>query len=932
MVLHPLYLLYYVLIFLDIYKGKEFNVVKKLCTSVKAIRNTGTKPVYKLGGNVLNHLADIPFTKFNIPYSGSLLLDRIEISDKLDRAVEKKLTIVNAPAGYGKSTAVSSWIRKKNENINFTWINLDKEDREEGSLWQNIMFSINQKEVILPYDRISFLSVEQCINLIINYFAGISSDCFIVFDDFHNMDHDTLHKCFEYFLSYIPPNLHCIIISRTLPSISISKLILDENVLIMDMEDLRFTREDINIYFNEIVDLKLTNEEVWRLADKTEGWIAALKAAALSLKSCADKSSYICNFDSSDEKIFHYIMEEVVNLQEAEIKKFLLKTSILKILNKTICNELTGSEHSQDILKFLEKNNLFIIRLDDRQENYRYHPLLSEVLVKMLKSEYPKEVNELYLSASSWYEKRGELKEAIEYSIMASKADHTIMLLEKYYHSKSHCEVIGPKSICSYFEALPCEMYNANPNMSIGYALALANTGQISADERELIELGINLDSDMFQGFEGLVNKLRAIISLKYENLSEIVKYAKEALRLLPNSDSSGITLCLILGFIYRSLGKLKEAEAYFSKALSISDKVNAINPNEASEAGLLSRFYMTSIWYLKGETEDFITPLKQLLNENITHKNCMYFCLAATHYDYGEFTQAYLYVMKGLELCNTYNDIFYEKIKGYVLLAKILYYTGKKTEAIKVMRELDSLVKPEGGNLFILLELPAIINLLVLIGMTDRADEYLNLFKMQKDKDAELKIADAQAELFLGRKDYGQVISRLEYINANMDLSLYPRKKIEWLLLKSIVLMAENKADEALIYLKNALETKGSEKVIRTFLDRGKPIQDLLIRFSKQVKFDNEYLPVYVEQLLLGFDNKRKYKLKPMIESEPLSDRELEVINLLSQGLSYGDIGKTLYISLSTVKKHTGNIYKKLKVINRMQAVNVAKEFGLIN
>jgi LuxR family maltose regulon positive regulatory protein len=553
-------------------------------------------------------------------------------------------------------------------------------------------------------------------------------------------------------------------------------------------------------------------------------------------------------------------------------------------------------------------------------------------MIKLLWKEYPDQVNNLYLAASRWSEDRGYYQDALEYSMASMYPHNTLKLLEKYY-STGHTDYLGPRIICKYFESIPCEMYGDMPDLCIHYALALAETGQVSIDENELINRGIHFDSATFGGYEKQISQLRAYIALKYENTDDIIRYSEQTLQQFPEHDISDVTPCLILGYIYRSFGNLKKAEFYFSNAFIMSNKVNTVCPGEASESLILSDFYMTSIRYLKGELDDFITPINHLLTENITHKNCMYFCLAGAYYDCGDFEQAYSYVMKGLELCNTYDDIFYEKVKGFILLSKILFYTGKTAECVRVMNEIDSLVKPNCGNLFILLELPRIVNMLTLIGLQERAEAYIQKFQDIKCREAKLTLSEAQSELFLAKNNYNQAIDRLEYIFTNTDLDEYPKKRIDLLIMKSIAYKEYRKDEDALVCLQKALETKGVERYIRDFVDRGKPMHELLIKFTDRAKENKAYnLQNIAEKLVKSFEHKAVLKGHPIEEFERLSCRELEVLRLLAQGFSYQEIGNTLFISLSTVKKHTGNIYDKLKVGNRTQAINIAKANGLVD
>lgn len=889
----------------------------------------GLNPVEK------NHsiaFLNVPTTKFSIPYSNSLKIDRDHMDSRLNEAMKKKLTIVSAPAGYGKTTAVSSWALGKKDGVSFTWIALDKEDNEVSGFWHNLLYSISRNENLAFYEKIPSFSVEAMINFLINNISEASFEHVIILDDYHNIDCEQINRSFEYFLAYLPRNLHCIILSRYLPALSISKMLVDDEVLQIGFKELQFSHEEACTFLNKVMDLKLSDEEMTSLETKTEGWIAALKIAALALKNCPDKSTFINGFSSS-RNLSQYLFEEIINCQEAAIKEFLIKTSILKSLNKSICDRLTGFDNSEDMLETLEANKLFIINLDESKTNYRYHSLLSEVLIKLLKKDYPGQIKELYLNASRWYEENGYDQDAFECSISSGDQDNTLRLLENYY-AASHSSILGPIRLCRYFEAIPYELFNKNPDLCIRYALALAVTEQVSADEKELADRGIDLDSTLFERCKGQVSLVRSYIAMKYENTVELIKHSELALQQLPEYDLLSVNPCITLGYIYTSLGDIKKAEAYVNKALLISKRAGSVRPYEAAEFLIISNFYLTRIQYLKGQLDDFIEPVNRIIPETILHKNCMYLCLAAAYYDRGEFRQSHETILKGLELYNTYQYIFFDKVKSLVLLARIMLHTGKAPEAAGIMKEIDSLVKPDSGNLFVLLELPKIVNLLALLGLSDRAEAYIDKFSDIQCKEAEFVLGEARAELFLANGRYEEAADILEAIKENVNLKEYPGKRIDLLLLEAMIHEGAGREEKALGCMRRAFEINGVEKNCRSFVERGNAMYALLIRLVHHAKAaDEAELSAKAERLVKSFaaENTETSEGRKIEGAEQLSNRELEVLKLLVKGLSYDDIGNTLFVSLSTVKKHTGNIYYKLKAKNRIQAVNIAKANKLV-
>lgn len=413
-----------------------------------------------------------PCTKFLIPGVQPNIIKRESLLRKLDISVSKKLTIVHSPAGFGKTTIISKWVHDRKYNNRVLWITLDNRDEDIYNFWHCITFGLfNQmknefEECLNLFNAYSLYPIEAIINLLVNSLDKINKEIFIILDDFHNIYNSELIDSLRLFLSRMPMNTHILVLSRNKPYIALSKLKILDELHEISLEDLKFSNVETEDLLNNKLNLGLNDLELKDLHNRTEGWIAAIKLAATSFESNPKRMGIIEHLNSSYQCLSEFLFDEIIYNYPIEIQEFIIKTSVLETLNTSLCNYIMNIKNSNEILESLMHNQLFIFSLDTNHENYRYHGLFADILRNKLKLKHPALLEELYLRASNWSEKNGQILEAISYSIRSGNEENSKKLIEDY-SEKIICRSDYFKFI-EYINALPNSILN-NPivNFSI---------------------------------------------------------------------------------------------------------------------------------------------------------------------------------------------------------------------------------------------------------------------------------------------------------------------------------------------------------------------------------------------------------------------------------------------------------------------------------
>src|ERR1700704_1811157 len=378
-------------------------------------------------------------TKLYVPKWRRGLVPRPRLSDRLNRGAESKLTLVSAPAGFGKTTLLADWLAAVAvDGRTVTWLSLDQSDNHPASFWTYLIAALQTGEPRIGGSAISLLQspqpppIEAVLTLLLNELGGMSTDLVLVLDDYHVIDARDIHDGMVFLLEHLPPRLHLVIASRADPPLPLARLRARGELVEIRAADLRFTPDEAAVYLNQEMGLDLTAHDIAVLDERTEGWIAALQLAALSMKGREETASFIAGVSGDDRYIVDYLVEEVLKRQPGRVRQFLLQTSVLERLSGMLSDAVTGQDSGpgNGMLEALERANLFVVPLDDRRRWYRYHHLYADVLRARLLDEQPARLGELHLRASTWFELHGHTIEAVEHALAGEHFERAAQLIE----------------------------------------------------------------------------------------------------------------------------------------------------------------------------------------------------------------------------------------------------------------------------------------------------------------------------------------------------------------------------------------------------------------------------------------------------------------------------------------------------------------------
>ena len=884
------------------------------------------------------------------PRQGSVR--RNHLIERMNKGIRSKLTLVSAPAGFGKTTLLSEWIYWN--KIPVAWVSLDKSDNDPVDFLRYLITALQGLQPDTGKTALLMLQSPQQPreNVLANFLEELSNtanECTIVLDDYHVIDTLEIHKMVEFLINHLPRQTHLIIATRADPPFPLSRLRARNQLNEFRTAELAFSQKEISLFFNKTVGLPLSTHDIDILESRTEGWIAGLQLAAISMQGLDNKEEFIKTFTGDNRHIVDYLVEEVLNLQPKQIKDFLLKTSILNCLSGPLCDFVTGQKSGQDMLVNLEKANLFILPLDNKRCWYRYHHLFADLLQQQLQQTNSDIVPELHCRASEWFELNELKKEAIEHALMAEDFKRAARLIEEF--SEAIWGLHGePTRVFRWIEALPDEYVMSNPNLCILYAWVLCDNGQKQAAERNLQIASRVLDSNNSEkiiklkgepkqqpsltnrALRGRIAAVRAYMAAGEGDVQGIVRLSEQALKLLHKEDSpwrAGVAISL--GTAHTFEGDNVSAIKALSEAVSASKAAGNIH------LYLMANFWLVVCLKHQGQLLRAIDICKHLFRvvteKELTHtdlEGVLFANWGGLLYELNELDEALHYVNKGLLLVEQGHNVG-NRGWAYFCLVKILLAKQDFSGVEESIRKIESLEQSSDLPSWVTHQAEAWkARMWLMKGNVDRVVNWAegrelrlneNLTPLREPE----HIMFARILIAKGRlNDALELLDRLckEGEKGGRILSI-----VEVLLVKTLALKKQRNITEALIIFRKALSLTEPGGYIRIFLDAGFPIAELLDRVLDE-KAD---VPrAYVKKLLSAF------RLNKLIKTgdglvEQLSERELEVLRLIEAGLPNKKIMKALFISLSTVKTHTRNIYSKLDVHSRTEAVARAKKLNLL-
>jgi LuxR family maltose regulon positive regulatory protein len=889
-------------------------------------------------------------TKLYIPPVRPEWVPRPRLLARLNGGLHRKLTLISAPAGFGKTTVLREWAQQSACPV--AWVSLDTGDNDPARFWAYVIAAVQTIHKGIGDSALGGLqsprlpSIEGLLTGLLNEIAQVSDPTVLVLDDFHVIADRAVHDGLTFMLHNLPPQMHLILSSRADPPWPLGRLRARREMTELRTADLRFTDDEAASFLNEAMKLGLSPEDIAALEERTEGWIVGLQMASLAMQArlstrgYTDVSGFIKAFSGSHRFILDYLVEEVLDQQPREVQEFLLKSSILKRMTAPLCNAVTGRDDSQTILAHLEGANLFLIPLDDERRWYRYHQLFADLLRSRLQQIQPDGIPALHRRASEWYERGGQIVEAVGHALLAGDIEWIERLvagnaLAVIYHGEL-------ATVARWLDALPDELMRSRSQLCVAQAWALAYAGQLDRiepllgdAERALASPGEHTEAPLLstaeeQQIAGHIAAVRAYVAALGDDWPHAAELAREALDRLPEEDLTvrGWTAAL-LGDVLRSQGDFPGAAQAFAEATAISRAAgdSHLEVDVLWEQALL-HLAQGQLHNAMGTCEEALQIANEYTRQGgrqLPVTGYIYTLMSEVLCEWNDLETALRYGQEGLELCQRWGQAD-ALTHGYYRLARVLHAAGKTDDALHTVQEARRMARGLGAS-YVITAGAHEARIRLAQGDVTAAARWVQESGLRVDDELRLEtcighLALAKILLAQGRLDeaLGLLVRLLRMVEAIGAMT----PAIGILVLQALVLQAQGEGEQALAALDRALTLAEPEGYVRVFVGEGAPMRKLLRQAAARgIKLD------YVAKLLAALEEETDQRGTTDL-IEPLTDREMEVLQLLTTPLSTQEIAQELFISVHTARSHIKSIYRKLDVHTRMEAIQRAKELNL--
>jgi len=897
-------------------------------------------------------------TKLYFPPVHPNLVPRPRLVQRLGEGLRGPLTLIAAPAGYGKTTLMSAWRASSGRNWLVAWLSLDAGDNDPARFWSYLVSALDSLRPGLMEKVHPILEVppspptEVLLTVLLNNLSTIQNDFMLAIDDVHVIDTSEIYQGLDFMLEHMPPQMHLVLLTRTDPPLALSRLRVRGQIIEIRARDLSFTSEESAVFLNDVMKLELSIGEITTLERRTEGWIAGLQLAALSMQGRDDMDGFIAAFTGGHHYIVDYLIEEVLNRQPEPVRDFLLQTSILDRMTSSLCETLTGQNAGQATLEQLEQKNLFLTSLDDERGWYRYHHLFADVLRIRLQQVHPGISQKLHRRAAAWLEENHIFDQAIDHYQAAGDFPRAAALLKQgmaqIFPGQNLFQIHLCQTMLRWLEAFPEESFDANPNLHIIYARCLWFLGRRTAMEphyqnaqliyERLVSDGkITPDDPEFRELPFEILAGRSMSAIYAGNHALAIELAEKALAIsLPDNLAAHADVYVSLYLAYRELGFIDKAIVVCNRAISTS---RMINYHTGVLDGLNGLGFMLQI---QGKLQDsertFHRALEYATEYHLmwmNHIPVTYFRLSDLQLCWNNLRRAEDYLNKGLELCEQF-DHEVIGIFGKIFQSKLQLAQGKKREALETIQGVEKEAHREQISTFDTEIESYRARIQASIGNCSDLAAWVEKIDLSVDEQLGIwqgirAIQAARVLVALGRiQEALELLVRLETTAiASGSLTC----QIEALAVQAVVWHKKGEMTKSQDVLKNALALAASEGYVQVFLNEGAPMAELLRLSSTGLK--DAQLASYIDRLLEAFasapfesDRERLLDQRP---GGQLSDREIEILLLVAAGKSNQEIADELVIALGTVKRHVFNIFNKLDVRNRTECVAQARALHLL-
>jgi LuxR family maltose regulon positive regulatory protein len=888
-------------------------------------------------------------TKLYFPQVNANLVARPRLVQQLEQGLTRRLTLISASAGYGKTTLLSEWHKTRPE-IPVAWLSLDESDKDPARFLTYVLAALKtvltdlnldfQEKLFSPQPQDLKLALTNLINALSNSLTNQKPGSLVlVLEDYHAVESESINSAVSFLLNHMPPQLHLVITTRTDPALPLHRLLAQDQVLRIGMGDLRFNLEETAIFMRLAAGQELKAEELAQLTERTEGWGVGLRLAALSLKDRPDVKSFFKGFSGNNRVVLGYLAEEVLNLLPENIRAFLLETAIFERFNARLVEAVSGIKQAEQMLAYLQEANLFLFALDETGEWYRYHRLFAEFLLHRLQQEQPERLPELQRRAGQWFEREKLSAEAINHYLAAQEYERAVRLIEDVaWGMITRGEVT---TMAGWMKQLPSEIFESRPALCLYYAWKLYLKRQYEQYEPYLqtAEDAWRVENNAV-GL-GRVYYLRSSFAQSMGNYEAAIAYAEQALAVLPENDLANRGnannalgwACLMNGDGARCYQVLAEGRLQCRKSNN-----------------LLGEFYclygMGDALEMQGrfkEAEPLYVEALRLLSDQPEFVAMIEIRLGQLYMEWNQLERASR-CLHHLESFDEQGVDLTALPGGYMFMAEMSWVRGDYTRAFEKLERAAELAKRAQFS-FAVDQIGAYEGWLWLnLGDHVQMQKWCNeqfpdlsaVFQKPLNYQEEAKNLTLAAILLA----QGQVKEALEFLHRMEDLAQGQGRTtnlMQVLTVLSLAQAANADLNSAIATLAKVLEIAERENFRRLFINRNQPMRTLLQAAMPKLPRYASYIRGLLDEMgspqnAITEADPVSSPFKPALPGENLTDRELEVLRLINNGASNQKIAEALVVAVSTVKKHLSHIFDKLEVTNRTEALARARELGLLN
>jgi len=879
----------------------------------------------------------------------------------MNAAMRGALTLIVAPAGWGKTTLLGAWHTEASRGAwPLAWVSLDVSDNDPTRFWTYVIAALNtvhpgvgETSLALLYSS-SLPPIEVVLTSLLNALTQLQAEIVLVLDDYHLIEAQPIHVALTYLVEHLPPNVHLVIASRSEPLLPLARLRARGALTELRAANLRFTAEETTAFLTDVMGLPLSAEQVAALLTRTEGWIAGLHLAALSLQGRDDVAGFIATFTGSHRYVVDYLIEEVLLRQPEEVQGFLIQTCILDRLSGPLCDAVRERDDSQARLAQVERSNLFLVSLDEERQWYRYHHLFAEVLRSHLRQTQPSLVPELHRRASRWYEQHKLFDEAVTHALTIPDVEHAARLIEQYAQFTNFPSQF--QALLGWLNRLPDALVRTQPSLCLMHAITLMLTHQLEKSSARLQDaercLQETIPAEQRRTILGQVAAFRSQLARLVGDYERCVPLAHQALELLPETKEMSLTLMLHASALgtaanaYLVDGDMTPVAERFVETTVASVRALGNLPTTMRSISNLARLQL-----LQGRLRQAAVTIEQAAQLASEHGGLQalingadyYFVLGDVWREWNRLDRSEQHLVQGMGLVKETATADAEMItRGYLALARLQQARGESNQALATLDAFTQVADQRGFAPTLLAHGAAVRaqvelgqgNLVAAIhwaethGLSEVSDlsypreqEYLTL----------VRVRIAQAREHPTGPFLSQALALLERLLEDAEPKARMSSVIEILILRALALHTLGDSTGALTVLGRALALAEPQGYIRLFLEEGAPMTVLL-----RQAYTQKIMPEYTAALLEASGEHgtmipllHTTQQSPLIE--PLTRRERAVLGLLVDGASNREIAERLVLSVNTVKKHVFNICSKLNVQSRAQVVARARTLNLL-